>query len=248
MQNYNNPQTLNRYSYCTNNPLIYTDPSGRIVEFENTNQIHELLLEGPNGPSWCLVQDYFALVGAWVSLGTEVPELTSYLENRPETIVIGSADLSAKSESGETLAFTLIGGNITIDTGTIDMGLNVTTAILGHEALHAAFEVSRVGVTLDSIAEEAFCYNMQYSLDVALTGSCSNTLAVACQSFNPWLPVTELNQQLTGKNGIKKTLRKGGYGFGYTLWPFGPALGSQDSLIQTARKFFPSPYDFYFYC
>jgi RHS repeat-associated protein len=28
-----NPQTLNRYSYCLNNPLKYTDPSGRIVTF-----------------------------------------------------------------------------------------------------------------------------------------------------------------------------------------------------------------------
>jgi RHS repeat-associated protein len=27
-----NPQTLNRYSYCLNNPLKYTDPSGHIVE------------------------------------------------------------------------------------------------------------------------------------------------------------------------------------------------------------------------
>ena len=86
MQNYNNPQTLNRYSYCTNNPLIYTDPSGRIVEFENTNQIHELLLEGPNGPSWCLVQDYFALVGAWVTLSTVDPNLTQAMKDDPAVV------------------------------------------------------------------------------------------------------------------------------------------------------------------
>jgi RHS repeat-associated protein len=28
-----NPQSLNRYSYCLNNPLIYTDPSGEIFEW-----------------------------------------------------------------------------------------------------------------------------------------------------------------------------------------------------------------------
>jgi len=28
VQDYTNPQTLNRYSYCINNPLIYVDPSG----------------------------------------------------------------------------------------------------------------------------------------------------------------------------------------------------------------------------
>jgi RHS repeat-associated protein len=28
-----NPQTLNRYTYCLNNPLIYTDPSGEFIEW-----------------------------------------------------------------------------------------------------------------------------------------------------------------------------------------------------------------------
>ena len=28
-----NPQTLNRYSYCINNPLKYIDPTGHYVEF-----------------------------------------------------------------------------------------------------------------------------------------------------------------------------------------------------------------------
>jgi RHS repeat-associated protein len=31
VQNYNNPQMLNRYTYCLNNPLRYTDPSGHII-------------------------------------------------------------------------------------------------------------------------------------------------------------------------------------------------------------------------
>jgi hypothetical protein len=32
-----NPQSFNRYSYCLNNPLKYTDPSGRIVTIEGIN-------------------------------------------------------------------------------------------------------------------------------------------------------------------------------------------------------------------
>jgi RHS repeat-associated protein len=31
----NDPQTLNRYSYCRNNPLIYTDPSGHIFGIDD---------------------------------------------------------------------------------------------------------------------------------------------------------------------------------------------------------------------
>jgi len=32
-QRLNNPQTLNRYSYCSNNPLKYTDPTGHWINF-----------------------------------------------------------------------------------------------------------------------------------------------------------------------------------------------------------------------
>jgi tripartite motif-containing protein 71 len=33
LQNYYDPQTLNRYSYCQNNPLTFNDPTGHFVEF-----------------------------------------------------------------------------------------------------------------------------------------------------------------------------------------------------------------------
>jgi RHS repeat-associated protein len=33
LQNYDNPQTLNRYSYCQNNPLTYNDPTGHFAIF-----------------------------------------------------------------------------------------------------------------------------------------------------------------------------------------------------------------------
>jgi RHS repeat-associated protein len=37
VQSPSNPQTLNRYSYCLNNPLIYTDPTGHEVYVEGYN-------------------------------------------------------------------------------------------------------------------------------------------------------------------------------------------------------------------
>jgi RHS repeat-associated protein len=33
VQDYSNPQSLNRYSYCSNNPLKYTDPTGHFLNF-----------------------------------------------------------------------------------------------------------------------------------------------------------------------------------------------------------------------
>jgi len=42
--NYRNPQSLNRYRYCLNNPLIYTDPSGHAEIF----RLHGVYIETTN--------------------------------------------------------------------------------------------------------------------------------------------------------------------------------------------------------
>ncbi len=36
-----NPQSLNRYSYCLNNPLIYTDPSGHSIGTHITRPVSD---------------------------------------------------------------------------------------------------------------------------------------------------------------------------------------------------------------
>jgi RHS repeat-associated protein len=45
VQSPNNPQTLNRYSYCINNPLKYVDPSGQVVEINgyDASQIYSMI-------------------------------------------------------------------------------------------------------------------------------------------------------------------------------------------------------------
>jgi len=47
-----NPQDLNRYTYASNNPLIYTDPSGHCP--------------------WCIAIGVGALIGGSISYGTQV--------------------------------------------------------------------------------------------------------------------------------------------------------------------------------
>ena len=42
VQSIANPQTLNRYSYVTNNPLKYADPSGHLVQFAGQNTTYDL--------------------------------------------------------------------------------------------------------------------------------------------------------------------------------------------------------------
>jgi RHS repeat-associated protein len=48
IQNLANPQCLNRYSYCLNNPLKYTDPSGRNVTIDG--------IDFANTPAWLIAQ------------------------------------------------------------------------------------------------------------------------------------------------------------------------------------------------
>ncbi len=56
-----NPQSLNRYSYCLNNPLIYVDPSGHfwgLGEFWDS-------LKGLLGQTWQEITDAFTKIGSW---------------------------------------------------------------------------------------------------------------------------------------------------------------------------------------
>jgi RHS repeat-associated protein len=50
---YNNPQTLNRYAYCSNNPLKYTDSSGSMIDTSGDNfdcSIEDPLSTNPPSP------------------------------------------------------------------------------------------------------------------------------------------------------------------------------------------------------
>jgi RHS repeat-associated protein len=61
-----NPQSLNRYSYCLNNPLIYVDPSGHFWEWgeEFWNSLKGLL-----GQTWQDITDAFSQLGGWLGFG-----------------------------------------------------------------------------------------------------------------------------------------------------------------------------------
>ncbi|HEY32480.1 MAG TPA: hypothetical protein G4O10_05180 [Dehalococcoidia bacterium] len=43
VQDFANPQTLNRYSYCVNNPLKYTDPTGHFIDFVVPDGVNDLV-------------------------------------------------------------------------------------------------------------------------------------------------------------------------------------------------------------
>jgi RHS repeat-associated protein len=56
VQSFSNPQTLNRYSYCVNNPLKYTDPSGSEFDAgahqQDIDDAYDSIMNSPNVPQW----------------------------------------------------------------------------------------------------------------------------------------------------------------------------------------------------
>jgi RHS repeat-associated protein len=61
-----NPQSLNRYTYCLNNPLNYTDPSGHFWEW---GEEFWKSLKGLWGSTWQNITDAFSQLGGWLGFG-----------------------------------------------------------------------------------------------------------------------------------------------------------------------------------
>jgi RHS repeat-associated protein len=96
-----NPQSLNRYSYCLNNPLIYTDPSGHNVLSWITEE-------------WRKILDWLGCE----SFGTEEkkdPQETQKTQNQEETkkpeFTLEEITVTAKKVSNQNTPTTLLVGN-----------------------------------------------------------------------------------------------------------------------------------------
>ena len=241
VQNPMNPQTLNRYSYCLNNPLKYVDPSGHEVSIEGYDASD--VIDAYFKDAYSL--DYFMsttdpdtadMIMAWYLLCGAAPELTSYLEDRPETILYRFYD--CKGWGGRT---GVAGGTISLDYSF--KGNLIETAIaMGHEGMHSAFRVK--ALAFDSYAEEAFAYSISYFLYTTFTGSCSMSSAVACKDFNPYTLESALEIQLNQQGGIRDTLINSGYSgfmmcYGLGKWLIGSV--THETLFESARLVWPVP-------
>ena len=112
VQSFSSPQKLNRYSYCVNNPLKYTDPSGNIVNIRDPSmdaflQQYDITKGGSMftaDPS-SLLSDWLRLVQAYNEVGqTSIGALVvQELESRQDMITIkwapwnGQDDVSSGS-------------------------------------------------------------------------------------------------------------------------------------------------------
>jgi len=91
-----NPQSLNRYSYCLNNPLRYVDPMGH---WYDDDWYYELACaEAGVDPSVGQILVYDD--GGWVSLGITVPEFVSWADSPEPFDFISRRKLPGFVETG----------------------------------------------------------------------------------------------------------------------------------------------------
>jgi RHS repeat-associated protein len=158
------PQSLNRYSYCLNNPLKYTDPSGHVVEFQNEWWVRYCALNGyTSGDGWnAVAQPYVELNNAWNELSNAAPELTEKLETDSSSVIyISWADLP-DNFGGLTWRSNPNSIIVQINTKLHD---KFNTDTFAHEAFHALARLS--GIEESSRLEEAYAYSYgQAAIDI----------------------------------------------------------------------------------
>jgi hypothetical protein len=99
VQSYNNPQSLNRYSYVFNNPLKYVDPSGSIVELQYENNVSAYIsgmmqygiVGGAGSYMDQMFQEYSTYQQVWNDIKQEMPVEAKAMEQAKETYFIGSS-------------------------------------------------------------------------------------------------------------------------------------------------------------
>jgi hypothetical protein len=165
---------LNRYSYCLNNPLVYIDPTGQIVVFENPDLDAFLSQYDAGGELFtseisAYVADLLLLMKAYAAIASVAPWLTDALEQSEKVITIEFWDESggqcvphnywtagwrALRGAADTSDRILTDWDISISKGTAGKrGRLDRVALLAHELSHA-YDL----LLSDSVQEELLAY------------------------------------------------------------------------------------------
>ncbi len=145
VQNPANPQSLNRYSYVLNNPLKYVDPTGLIVEFENEEEILQLLADIEedggtlSGELLDMVMEWAYLRLGWEELSDAEADMTRLLDESPITYTLSWGYAYGAPAITEATGFT--SANIIFDKSMIQPnreGVAGIAWVAAHESIHAA--------------------------------------------------------------------------------------------------------------
>jgi hypothetical protein len=236
IQSLANPQCLNRYTYCLNNPLKYIDPSGYKVEFDTTgtgsyNSYDQMIkfaeawmffeVADPS-LAYLLESSEHTVTFKWNELDN--PNLPSSL-NLQEALTDGASDFSSTGNIVVTLDFS-IWQKADGDNG------KYLSCTFGHEAFHTemGFKSWDAGIrdwqdVDNSVAEEAFAYSLGDTMAINL--GISNKYRHNF-SFNPYISDSYNNDALRSANGYLWLM-------GYGNMPYWPPTG-KEILLNVAQE------------
>ena len=143
VQSYANPQTLNRYSYCVNNPLKYTDPSGHLVIFDDPAfqaflQQWDITSGGSmyTGDPSTLLEDWLKLRTSWDQYRGIDPTTANELEQSSIVFTLRFDDVSGS----RVAEFDRGSKTITLVTG-LNMSSHGSMLAFAHEVRHGQQEI-----------------------------------------------------------------------------------------------------------
>jgi RHS repeat-associated protein len=221
VSNPSNPQTLNRYSYCFNNPLKYVDPSGNEVDIAGYNvayiwaDIAAFLATGQMLSAGTIAAMAMPEFGAYCALQYATPALTNYLESSNKVINIirseGTKYAQFKAGMGNNGSI-LINPNYTGDA-------NLLTCFLGHEAFHGAIWMATGHNRGNFAANEGLAYGFESALADKLGINMNDYLTSKLGHINPFMPRDQLETHLEKAAKILNEINPYNYG-NQNLWEF----------------------------
>jgi RHS repeat-associated protein len=150
-----NPQSFNRYTYCLNNPMKYTDPSGHVVVF-NERKIRTVRFKLP---FFTIYKEYvlFDFFLAWDKFKEVAPNVAQAMEASERVYSFSWLPVGGQGSG----CFGTGGGDQTIwmDNNLQGSSSELIAVIMAHESVHA-----RQGELHDTVYEEVVAYQYEYMI------------------------------------------------------------------------------------
>jgi RHS repeat-associated protein len=198
IQSMGNPQCFNRYSYCLNNPLKYTDPSGwnvkiEGIDFENFT-VDDYLTMISFTPD--KQKQFIEVLQAWEILQKVAPELAIAMEHSPQIITIQFDPNTGQGGTDWDKGFEK-NGNMTISLGNkLQNNPEFLVVTLAHESFHAGNNLRPKGTKVfvdwgQSLWDESFAFGFGNAVGEKLGYNMSNIYAQngyynSCAGMNPF--------------------------------------------------------------
>jgi RHS repeat-associated protein len=201
IQSMANPQCFNRYSYCLNNPLKYTDPSGFNVKIGGID------VEDPSCMDASIIlqmtpeqqKEFFAALQAWLAARETAPTDTQKLMDSDTTYTVQLGDINPNLDSiydSKTNTIT-INGNY-LEDASWWTGRSLLPAIYDASYTISPNKLSQFFITMAEVTPKI----LWYPVVVITTGAGAVLFITGLVTFNPLMAYGGYIIGANGYNGL----------------------------------------------